>query len=79
MGLTFTQDNLSTHLPIMEPNTAMEADSTAPYIAAYSNDSDQILIMYKPTENSHILQTKILNEFNLKKKIKAAKKCNTFH
>jgi hypothetical protein len=34
----------------------MEADSTAPYIAAYSSESGQILIIYKPTENSHILQ-----------------------
>jgi len=48
----------------MEPNSAMEADSTAPYIAAYSNESGQMLIIYKPTENSHILQTKMLSEFN---------------
>jgi len=41
----------------MGPNTAMEAESEAPYIAAYSKDSGQILIMYKATENSHILQT----------------------
>jgi len=56
--LTLRQGNLSTHLPIMGPNTEMEADSTAPYIAAYSKDPGQILIMYKPTENSHILQAK---------------------
>jgi hypothetical protein len=40
----------------MGPNSAMEADSTAPYIAAYRSESGQILIIYKPTENSHILQ-----------------------
>jgi hypothetical protein len=43
----------------MGPNSAMEADSTAPYIAAYRSESGQILIIYKPTENSHILNTKI--------------------
>jgi hypothetical protein len=41
----------------MGPNSAMEADSTAPYIAAYRSESGQILIIYKPTENSHILHT----------------------
>jgi hypothetical protein len=47
----------------------MEADSTAPYIAAYRSESGQILIIYKPTENSHILHThkKIINK-NLKQK-----------
>ena len=40
----------------MGPNSAVEADSRTPYIAAKSKESGQTFIMYKPTENSHILQ-----------------------
>ena len=53
---TFTYVNLSTHWPTMGPNSAVEADSRTPYIAAKSKESGQTFIMYKPTENSHILQ-----------------------
>jgi len=48
----------------MGPNSAMEADSMAPYIAAYNKESGHMLTIYKPTENSHILKAQMHGEFN---------------
>ena len=59
---TFTYVSLSTHCPTREPKSTVAEDSTTPYIAAKSKEFGQMLIMYKPTENSHILQTR--KEFN---------------